>query len=121
VAVLITALLAALMLSSAALSANLAPRQVQIDQLDRQLRAERERYGELRRERAELRSPQRLMTAASALGMVPASQTSFLQIDADVIAAVQRSTGSVEVTTSSGAEQEFDRIGSVKRTVAVEP
>lgn len=120
-AVLVVVLLTTLMLASAVLSANLAPRQVQIDRLDQQLRQERERYGLLRRERAELRSPERLVAEAAALGMIPASETAFMQIDPDVVAEVQRSTGVVDVATITGAEQEFDRIGSVKRTVGNEP
>lgn len=113
--------LSGLMLASAAFSANLAPRQVEIDQLDRQLRAERERYGQLRRERAELRSPARLVEAASALGMVTAADSTFLEIDPDVVATVQRASGVVDVAAMSAAEEEFDRLGSVKRTVAVQP
>ena len=43
-----------------------------------------------RTQRAELRSPGRLAEEAAKLGMVPATQTEFVSLDADDVATVQR-------------------------------
>ena len=57
------------LLGAAVFHTQLAERQLRLDRLDRQVAIERERFDELRYERAELRSPVRLAAAASELGM----------------------------------------------------
>ena len=49
-----------LMLGAAAFQTQLARRQVELDQVDRQIRAARNDFNDLRSQRAELRSPERL-------------------------------------------------------------
>ena len=85
-----------------------------MDTMDRDIRTAHETYDVLRRERAELRSPGRLAAEAGKLGMVPATQTEFVQLDAEVVAAVQRSgaEGSGDAVTS--IDEEFEQYADVK-------
>ena len=68
----------------------------------------------LRRERAELRSPGRLSEEAIKLGMVPATQTEFVQLDADLVAVVQRSGADSSADVDSSIDEEFERYADVK-------
>lgn len=104
-----------LMLGAAAFQTQLARRQLTLDTMDRSIRSAHEEYDVLRRERAELRSPGRLATEATKLGMVPASQTEFVTLDPDLVATVQRSgtagqTGDDDTTV----DDEFEQYADVK-------
>lgn len=103
-----------LMLGAAAFQTQLARRQLEIDTLDRRIRSAEQQYDVLRRERAELRSPGRLATEASALGMVPATQTEFVTLDPDVIATVQRAGAPGSSTAAPTVEDEFEQYAVVK-------
>lgn len=52
--------------------------QQRLDDLDRALGEQSDRYGELRLEVAELESPERIVAAATALGMVPPPEVTYL-------------------------------------------
>jgi hypothetical protein len=69
------------LLGAAVFHTQLAERQLRIDRLDRQVAVERERFDELRYERAELRSPVRLAAAASDLGMRRGRASTFVSVD----------------------------------------
>lgn len=69
------------LLLTAVFHTQLAERQLELDRLDRQLSVERERFDDLRYERAELRSPVQLAAAASELGMSRGSVTTFVAVD----------------------------------------
>jgi len=109
------------MLGAAAFQTLLAQRQLELDRLDTDIAAAREHYEVLRQERAELRSPQRLAGIASAAGMGPARQSTFVQLPPELIATVQESVGTL---ASSGAVHDPDRLDqfrlvkSMTRTVA---
>ena len=103
-----------LMLGAAAFQTALARRQLEIDTLDRRIRTAHETYDDLRRERAELRSPGRLADEATALGMVPARQTEFITLDPDVIATVQRAGATSTGDDSPSIEDEFAAYADVK-------
>jgi len=103
-----------LMLGAAAFQTQLARRQLTMDTLDRDIRTAHESYDVLRRERAELRSPGRLSEEAAKLGMVPATQTEFVQLDADVVAVVQRSGAAASGDTAASIDEEFERYADVK-------
>ena len=104
-----------LMLGAAAFQTQLARRQLELDTMDRSIRAAHEQYDVLRRERAELRSPGRLATEATALGMVPASQTEFVTLDPDVVATVQRSgTSGQDGDDDTTVDDEFEQYADVK-------
>ena len=83
------------MLGAAAFQTQLARRQVDLDRVDRQIRAARNDFSDLRSQRAELRSPARLVASGSALGMTSVSKTEFIDISPEVIAEVQQSAGGV--------------------------
>jgi hypothetical protein len=84
-----------MMLGAAAFQTQLARRQVQLDQINAQIRTAQNDFNDLRSQRAELRSPARLASSGSALGMTSATKTEFMDISPDVIAAVQESAGGV--------------------------
>jgi hypothetical protein len=74
------------LLGAAVFHTQLAGRQLRLDRLDRQVAAERERFDELRYERAELRSPVRLAAAASELGMRRGRATTFVSVTPEAVA-----------------------------------
>ncbi len=74
------------LLGAAVFHTQLAERQLRLDRLDRQVTAERERFDELRYERAELRSPVRLAAAASELGMRRGRATTFVDVTPEAVA-----------------------------------
>lgn len=81
------------MAGAAAFQTLLAQRQLEIDRTEQAIEDAREQYEELRRERAELRSPGRLAELAVGMDMVAAQESSFMTVDADVLAVVQSSSG----------------------------
>jgi cell division protein FtsL len=111
----------ALMIGALAFQTQVARTQLRLDTLDREIRQAHERYDVLRRERAELRSPGRLAQAAMALDMVPATQTEFVRIDADVVATVQRSGVGSQQSGLTDVEQEFRDYAAVKAQAGGKP
>jgi hypothetical protein len=103
-----------LMIGAAAFQTQVARRQVQLDTMDRQIRDAREQYDVLRRTRAELRSPGRLAMEATALGMVPATQTEFIRLDPKVLAEVQRTGLRAEHQKPMTIDDEFANYAHVK-------
>jgi len=104
----------AVMVGALAFQTQVARNQLQLDRIDHDIRVAREQYDSLRRERAELRSPGRLMQAAMSLDMVAASQSTFMNLDPDVVAAVQRSGATGGAAATSDADKEFAAYASVK-------
>jgi hypothetical protein len=94
-AVALSVLLAAMMLGSAVLHTSLAERQFEIDRLERSVTAAQERFDVLRRSRAELRSPTRLSTEATRIGMHPAATSQFVPVDGLTVALAIAATGEV--------------------------
>lgn len=90
-----------LMLMAAVLHTQLAERQFRIDNLNRSVRSEQERFAVLRSERAELRSPTRLADAARALGMSPAQPTEFLSLEPMELARVIAAGGALPETSQT--------------------
>lgn len=74
------------LLGAAVFHTQLAERQLRLDRLDRQVTVERERFDELRYERAELRSPVRLAAAASELGMRRGRVSTFVSVTPEAVA-----------------------------------
>jgi len=111
----VCALVVLTMLGAAAFQTQLARRQVQLDQLDQDIRSAREQYDQLRRERAELRSPSRLAGIASDIGMVAATQTEFIVMSPDVLAEVQESAGSLDPADGNESDplQQFRAVKSI--------
>jgi len=114
-------LLFGLMVAALAFQTQVARTQLRLDTLDREIRQAHERYDVLRRERAELRSPGRLAQSAMALDMVPATQTEFMSLEADVVATVQRTGVAPGEVGLSDVEQEFRDYASVKAQAGGKP
>ena len=74
------------LLGAAVFHTQLAERQLELDRLDRQVTAERERFDGLRYERAELRSPVRLAAEASELGMRRGRASTFVSVTPEAVA-----------------------------------
>ena len=110
----VSVVLFGLMMAAAAFQTQLADRQVELDTLDRRIRTAQAAYDDLRRERAELRSPGRLAKEAEALGMVPARQTQFVSLDPDVLAAVQRAGAPEGNGEGPTIEEEFAEYAETK-------
>lgn len=118
VAVVMSLFLGLAMLGAAAFQTRLAQRQVELDQLDTDISSAREQYESLRRERAELRSPERLAQVAAANGMVPARGSEFLEIAVDVRSLVAASTGDIDPVHLGAAGNTLDDFRDVKATTA---
>ncbi|MGI9646661.1 MAG: hypothetical protein ACR2O6_15245 [Ilumatobacteraceae bacterium] len=91
------ALVMAGMLGAAVFHTQLAGRQLEIDRLEREVNVERERFDQLRHERATLRSPARLAEAAAELGMVRGSAGTFVGVDSMVLARQLAAAGAVDL------------------------
>ncbi len=118
VAVVMSVLLGIAMLGAAAFQTRLARIQVQLDQLDTDIKDSRELYETLRRQRAELRSPERLAQIAVDNGMVPATDSEFLSIGIEVRAIVAAATGDIEPTHLGESGNTLDDFRDVKATTA---
>lgn len=110
-------LVAGLMLGAAVLHTQLAERQYELDRLALAVRTEQDRFDVLRRERAELRSPNYLGSQARALGMEPASESEFKAVDAWYVAMAIAATGEVPAAdldqTITEPLEQFRRVKSV--------
>ena len=102
------------MLGAAAFQTQLARRQVELDRIDGQIRTARNEFNDLRRQRAELRSPERLATSGAALGMRSAIKTEFIEIAPEVVAEVQQSAGGVFDPGSEAIDPVFEEFKLVK-------
>ena len=91
--VVLCAFIVTAMAGAAAFQTLLAKRQLEIDKTEQAIEDAREQYEQLRRERAELRSPGRLAELAGGMDMVAAQESSFMTIDPAVMAVVQSSSG----------------------------
>lgn len=103
-----------LMLGAAAFQTQLARRQVELDRIDGQIRTARSEFNDLRRQRAELRSPERLATYGASLGMRSATKTEFIEIAPEVVAEVQQSAGGVFDAGSEATDPVFEEFKLVK-------
>lgn len=93
----------------------MAQQQMVLDRLTIDVSRARNFYDELRAERAALRSPEVLVQAASALGMVQAPpQPRFMDIPADVAAAVAASAGGLDDDVVSGVGSALAEYGELK-------
>lgn len=107
-----------LMMSAVVLHTRLAERQLEIDRLEQQVDNEHARFDVLRNQRAELRAPTRLATAAADLGMMPALDTEFADVDPHVYAYVLAATGGI--TDEDNALAAIDALDQVRRVRAAE-
>jgi hypothetical protein len=97
-AVALSVLVAVVMLGAALLHTRLAERQLQIDRLERAVASAQDEFDVLRRQRAELRSPNRLATEAGRLGMRTAVVSEFVEVDGVTLARAIAATGQSNAT-----------------------
>lgn len=93
---LVLLIVLAALLGAAVFHTQLAQRQLKVDELERLVADERVRFDELRRDRAVLRSPQRISDEATALGMVPSDSVRFTEIDPMALARQLAAAGATE-------------------------
>jgi len=93
VAMVLMIVVTGLMLGAAYLHTHISERQLEIDALDRRFGTAQEHIDVLRAERSVLRSPTRLATEASALGMTPGTESEFVPVDPLLLAVVVAQTG----------------------------
>lgn len=112
-----------MMLGAAVFHTQLAERQLEIDQLDRQVQEERERFDELRRDRAVLRSPQRIADEAAVIGMVRGETSRFIDIDPMALAVQLAAAGATEDDTTRAIIESgpLDQFRDVKSVSAGQP
>lgn len=104
IAVLVAVFVATAMLGAAAFQVYLAQAQLQIDQLDREIRETSERYEQLRLERVELRSPGYLQSVAEQWQLEPDGSASFMVVAGDVLAIAKQSSSLLDPGYSSERE-----------------
>jgi hypothetical protein len=81
------------MLGLTTFQTRMAQQQVRIDQLDRQVDSAKARHADLLRQRAELRSMQRLDAESKRLGMQQAQAVGFVTVDPNIYASVLAASG----------------------------
>lgn len=111
------------MLGAAVFHTQLAERQLEIDDLERQVQAERERFDDLRHARAVLRSPQRIADEADGLGMVRGETSRFIAVDPWELAIQLAAAGPTDGRTTSiiADEGPLDQFRDVKSVSAGQP
>jgi hypothetical protein len=107
-------LLFAMLIGAVAFQTQIARNQLALDKTERAVTLARDRYDVLRRQRAELRSPNRLSVEATRLGMVPAQNGEFMTVDADVVASVLAAASGLPDAVGSQVESSLDQFGAVK-------
>ena len=101
-------------IGAVAFQTQIARNQLAVDATERAVTAARDRYDVLRRQRAELRSPNRLAVEATRLGMVPAQNGEFMTVDPDVVASVLAAASGLPDAVGSQVESSLDQFGAVK-------
>ncbi len=112
-AALALVLLGILMLSAVVLHTRLAERQRQIDQLEQQVDVQHDLFDVLRQQRAVLRSPTRLATESTRLGMFAPPESNFVAVDPWALAQIVAATGSTE--SLDGLLVDDDALDQVRR------
>ena len=94
----------------------LSERQLEIDRLQREAVSAHAVFDVLRQQRAELRSPTRLASESSRLGMHPAPASQYLAIDPYALARVLATMGTID--PHDGTLNEDDPLDQVRRVRA---
>lgn len=115
------AVLFALLLGAVAFQTKLAQNQLALDTTERAVRDARERYDVLRRQRAQLRSPNRLAVEAERLGMVPAETGDLMILDPILVASVAASASGLPTNVFDDHGSSLDQFGEVKAVTGKTP
>ncbi|KGA07760.1 MAG: hypothetical protein GM46_8305 [actinobacterium acAcidi] len=111
----------AMMMLVVVFQTRIAETQLNIDEIESQIAAERDRYDALRLERSSLREPSRLVSEATAMGMVPGNGTDFISVDPLTVAQVLVSTGGVDPELLAVSHDPLVNYGAVKSTIGDRP
>ena len=114
-------LLFAMLIGAVAFQTQIARNQLALDKTERAVSAARDRYDVLRRERAELRSPNRLAVEAARLGMSPAQNGAFMTVTPDVVASVLASASGLGAAAGDQGTTSLEQFGAVKAVTGVVP
>lgn len=95
----------------------LAETQLNIDVIEKQISVERSRYDELRLQRSALREPSRLVSEASALGMVPGSKTTFNTVEPAAVASILVSMGGLDLEQFANTRDPLKNYSAVKALI----
>jgi hypothetical protein len=110
-----------LMLLVTAFQTRLAESQLELDRTERAVQLERNRFAELRKENAALRSPEAVALSASAFGMAPARTEKFLTVAPEIDALVAAAAGDrLDPEGIGGDIDPFEVHKQVKRVVSGE-
>ena len=125
-AVTLALLVSVVMMAAIGLHTRIAERQLEIDELERGVRAAQEEFDVLRSQRAELRSPTRISAGAHEIGMVVASESEFVAVDPMTLAITIARTGELPVDDQIvvGSDQQLeplDQFRLVKEVSAEAP
>lgn len=97
--------------------AHMAEQQMRLDRLNSDVRRARIHFDELRAARAELQSPDVLLTQARAMGMVPSVGNKVVSVPPEVAAAVAGTVGKVDADIADSVESPLDEFGRIKASV----
>lgn len=101
-------------IGAVAFQTQIAQNQLALDKTERAVSAARDRYDVLRRQRAELRSPNRLAVEAERLGMSPAQNGEFMTVTPDVVASVLASASGLAAGVGDQDVTSLEQFGEVK-------
>ncbi len=99
----------------------IAENQMNIDRIEDDISAERDRYNTLRLERSTLREPARLVIEARALGMQPGVGIDFTSVEPMTVAAVLVATGGVDPELLAESDDPLREYGEFKSILGGRP
>jgi len=107
-------LLFGMLIGTVAFQTQIARNQLALDKVEKEVAAARDRYDVLRRQRAELRSPDRLAVEARQMGMSPAGSSEFMTITPEEVAVVAAAASALPPDVGDSAPSSLDQFGEVK-------
>jgi hypothetical protein len=110
-----------MLIGTVAFQTQIARNQLALDKVEKDVVVARSRYDVLRRQRAELRSQNRLAVEADRLGMSAAGASDFMTVTPDVAAAVKAAASALPADVGDTALTSLDQFGTVKAVTAPVP
>ena len=112
-----TAVMFVLMIAAAAFQTQLARRQLEIDQMNKSMDVATQTYDNLRRERAELRSPVRLAAEAAKRDMVTTDESSFVAVNPELQAQAEIWMGPTDAGVGHPEPDRLEQFEQVKQVL----
>jgi hypothetical protein len=111
----------AMLIGTVAFQTQIAQKQLALDKVNKQVAAARDRYDTLRRQRAELRSPNRLAVEATRLMMGTGGSNEFMQITPEERAVVLAAAGQLPDDIGGSGQTSLEEFGQVKAVTGDAP